>query len=707
MAIDHRLGTKVVKSLRTDEAPGVRVDPYPYIGIVKNNLDPIRAGRLQVWIPELGGLENDVNSWRTINYSSPYMGTTNIQPRGGKASPDNNFKNVPHSYGMWMVPPDLETEIICIFIGGDPLRGYMIGCVNSNLSRHMMPGIASSTNVDTSGASSDTKNSYKDGTPVPVAEFNEYDPSIKINPLFVNNKKPIHEHQYSILKKEGLDRDPYRGTITSSSQRESPSNVFGISTPGRPDPDPADNASSFLEKLAGNKLEEKDYVYKTRKGGHTFVMDDGNVVGKDQLVRLRTAKGHQIMMHDTANSLYISHADGTSWVELSADGSIHIFANNGINVRSAGTINMHSDKDINFNAQNILMHSAVKTQIDTDSKFIVTAKSVLVGSGTIEFKASSAFNVQSQTLSLNASGGLVLAGSSINQNSGGGASVTSPKAIVLNGLPNTEKDGTGLYQSKSGKIQSIVTVAPCHEPFIRAGEATSSSSTGNNSTVIGASQAPAKVGTPPEKYTGTIDNTKNTSGGVKTPAGANDILNQPPATKTIGSLSKDETTALLAQLAKSESGGYADPYSVKNQLGYVGKYQMGAPALKTLGYVKMSASNNNASLQNPNNWTGKDGINSVEDYYAAHDTQEAMVVDLANRNYAQLSKSGGITKQDGPAEVGGMLMTAHLLGGGGANQWRKGNGGVDANGTTGQMYFDRGKYAVAVLAPKVTESKTG
>jgi hypothetical protein len=76
MAIDQRAGTKVIKSLRREEAGGARVDPYPYIGIVKNNLDPTRSGRLQIYIPDLGGDEKDQLNWRTVSYASPYMGYT-------------------------------------------------------------------------------------------------------------------------------------------------------------------------------------------------------------------------------------------------------------------------------------------------------------------------------------------------------------------------------------------------------------------------------------------------------------------------------------------------------------------------------------------------------------------------------------------------------------------------------------------------------
>ena len=135
MAIDQRAGTKVIKNLRREEAGAARVDPYPYIGIVKNNLDPTRSGRLQVYIPDLGGDEKDQLNWRTVSYASPFMGyTTNTNT----ADTANAFESVTHTYGMWMVPPDIGVQVIVLFIAGDPLRGYWVACVNPNLSHHMV-----------------------------------------------------------------------------------------------------------------------------------------------------------------------------------------------------------------------------------------------------------------------------------------------------------------------------------------------------------------------------------------------------------------------------------------------------------------------------------------------------------------------------------------------------------------------------------------
>ena len=244
MAINDRIGSKVVKSARREDAPGTRVDPYPYVGIVKNNLDPTLSGRLQVYIPDLGGPADDPNNWRTVSYSSPYMGyTSQVQSQTDTPSPDNSFTRVSHTYGMWMVPPDIGVEVIVIFIAGDPLRGYFIGCVNSNLSHFMLPGIAGTQNVDVNSLTADQRKSYAKGDIVPVVEFNEYTKDFTNTAFYLNNK-PVHVIQYNILRKQGLDQDTTRGAISSSSQRESPSQVFGISTPGRPLDDPADTKES-------------------------------------------------------------------------------------------------------------------------------------------------------------------------------------------------------------------------------------------------------------------------------------------------------------------------------------------------------------------------------------------------------------------------------------------------------------------------------
>lgn len=414
MAIDYRIGSKIAKSFDTANAPATNISPFPYVGIVKNNLDPTRCGRVQVFIPEFGGNPDDQANWRTVSYASPFMGYTSTEfNQNDTVDTTSAWNHVSHTYGMWMVPPDIGVEVIVLFIAGDPMRGYWLACVNSNLSRHMLPGLAGSSNVDPSNASANVKASFTMGNTVPVVEFNENIPANKTNPSFYTAPKPIHEIQYAILKTQGLHNDNVRGTISSSSQRETPSHVFGISTPGRPYPnDPADDPN-YTNKLNAGTLTEEYYKVKTRKGGHTFVMDDGSVLGTDQLVRLRTAGGHQILMHDTEETIYISHAKGNSWVELTADGSINIYSKSGFNLRSEGNINIHSDQNINMNAQG-----------------------------------------------------------NINMRTHGNAVMLFTNAVSnstnINSLPNTFfNSNTGTWYSVANSLNTISTVAPTHEPFIR------------------------------------------------------------------------------------------------------------------------------------------------------------------------------------------------------------------------------------------------
>ena len=119
MATNRRVGTKLPK-WATKESAGMRFDSGPYVGVVKNNVDPTRSGRLQVWIPDLGGDENNVQNWRTLSYASPYFGAT-FQP---ETNGTNSFEQVQQTYGMWFVPPDIGNAVLCTFVAGDPGRGY-------------------------------------------------------------------------------------------------------------------------------------------------------------------------------------------------------------------------------------------------------------------------------------------------------------------------------------------------------------------------------------------------------------------------------------------------------------------------------------------------------------------------------------------------------------------------------------------------------
>lgn len=702
MALDHRAGTKVIKQARREDAPGTRVDPYPYIGIVKNNLDPTRSGRLQVYIPDLGGPEEDPKTWRTVSYASPFTGYTS--QKAAKPSELNRFDIVHHTYGMWMVPPDVGVQIIVIFIAGDPLRGYWIACANPHLSHTMIPALGGTTYVDPNTLGPGEKKLLQDGAAMPVAEFNEYISGEWKSSSFYRNNKPVHRVQYDILVSQGLDRDRTRGVISSSSQRESPSYVFGISTPGRPADDPAED-KNFLDNLKAGKLDPKYDFVQTRKGGHTFVMDDGALTGEDQLIRLRTAQGHQILMHDTNKTIYIGHATGKSWVEMTKDGAINVYSSSGLNFRSEGTINLRGDKNLNIDITGTIKIKAGESIRIEGSQF----ECLSGGQFFVTAKKEAAFNtngflVDSQAkISLKASQ-VAIEGGSTKIQSGGTVPVKPLEPLRINKLSDTVSSGAG-WKTVPSNLNTIVTVAPTHEPYNR-----------NIQEAIFTLTTPGIQ--PPDTYSGTdfLKNPSVSNTTVSIPAQDRDLRNQPVGDCVIGNLSKEQVTALFAQIAKTESGAEKEPYKAQNSFGYVGKYQFGAQALQTHGYIRkdlvteykqLGAVKHKALLANPNSWTGKNGIESLDDWFNNGPEQEAAMCEFTKRNYTTLVSTGTITRDLPPENVGGLLSVAHLLGAGGAIDFRAGKVGKDGNNTSGQTYFNNGKYAVAVLAPKLADINAG
>ena len=81
----------------------------------------------------------------------------------------------------------------------------------------------------------DEAKSYGGATRLPVTNMNTNNTQEANSNKFLTTPKPVHSFQSYIMAQQGIIRDPIRGPIGSSSQRETPSRVgWGVSTPGRP-----------------------------------------------------------------------------------------------------------------------------------------------------------------------------------------------------------------------------------------------------------------------------------------------------------------------------------------------------------------------------------------------------------------------------------------------------------------------------------------
>ena len=354
----HLGGDAATPGLPIEDTSFGVVDPGPYVGVVKSNQDPLRMGRLGVYIESLAGYGgSSTGKLVTCEYLSPFYGAKTARYLG--ESDPYNYKASQHSYGMWMVPPDIDTKVLVIFAKGKADQAFWIGCIQEPLANHMVPGIAATdrTGLSDTGSEVDSKQTMYGTEILPAGEINRATlDSIggnKVDPVL---KKPIHPFAET-LRQQGLIQDDVRGTTTSSARRESPSNVFGISTPGRRDT----SSSPRNVGVANSKHEE----IIDRLSGHTFVMDDGDNIGDNQLIRLRSASGHQLLLHDTKGVVYLANGSGNVWMEFSANGSIDIYAGGGVNIRSRGDMNFHSDTNINmFARKQIKLSSVGKLVID-------------------------------------------------------------------------------------------------------------------------------------------------------------------------------------------------------------------------------------------------------------------------------------------------------------------------------------------------------
>lgn len=315
-------------------------NPGPWLGVITNHLDPTYMGAVEVALVKSTTNNPNLDAETVVvNYLSPFYGVTSLAFEGSNSA---RFGDAQKSYGFWAVPPDVGTTVLCIFIEGNINAGYWIGCVPDKYQNHMIPGIAASQNVEMT-----PEQEMKYGTRlVPVGEFTKKNRDLGEGKSVSQFNKPIHPFADRLLA-QGLLLDQIRGVTSSSARREVPSMVFGMSTPGPIIKDSSDS-TNYQSGQIGYK--DKATVPVSRWGGTTFVMDDGDADGQNELMRIRTRTGHQILMHNTHDLIYIANSKGTAWIELTSNGKIDVYAKDSISLHTENDLNIRADRDINFEA---------------------------------------------------------------------------------------------------------------------------------------------------------------------------------------------------------------------------------------------------------------------------------------------------------------------------------------------------------------------
>ena len=494
-------------------ADGKLSSPGPYLAKIISHIDPSYTGMLQVELLAVSGnYDSREAQLHQVKYMSPFAGQTSYD----HISKQNDYNNTQKSYGMWMIPPDPGNLVIVIFIDGDPKKGFWIGCVPDDDMNFQVPGYAA-TQYHVGGKKAR----------VPVAEYNKL--ASTPPPDTTKTPKPPSPLETTLLS-QGTLEDDTRGITTSSARREFPSTVFGISTPGPTDKKGKRGkvgkhehkiADAFVSRLGGSSFvmddgddkwerekppSEAPPIYKSVEDGQTGLRDKPH----NELIRFRTRTGHQILLHNSEDLIYIGNSRGTAWIELTSDGKIDIFCDDSINIRTKKDFNFYADRDINLEAgRNFNIKVGKEMQIETGQDYniivgkdakLTVAKDYDTNAGGHIWETSGGSNETKAGPAIIETAGV------IHMNGPTAATAVKVKPLKLHKVPDLPK--------QDGSISEVVRLSrrmPTYEPYPHhenldpmkyKPDKTDRDSEGRNNGVTGTMAPPASYW---KKYTTTTD----------------------------------------------------------------------------------------------------------------------------------------------------------------------------------------------------------
>jgi len=449
-----------VNNKRKSFAVDPKKDQGPFEAIVRNVLDPKYSGAIEVELLKTlaSGNSETTGQFITAKYLSPFYGTTFV----GGINKNKDFRDSQQSYGMWFVPPDVGNRVLIQFIEGNINRAYWIGCVPQELMNVMIPGSTpamSNTDTTDSEHQEDPADADIRGKKMPVGEHNKLKFADKPADKPLQIKKPINRLFKAVLDNQGLTADETRGLTTSSARREVPSSVFGINTPGPIDKVFTQNKEIVTARMGGTSFVMDDgddkFIRKTsaKTGAYEYVnveledtVEGEKNIPHNELFRIRTRTGHQILLHNSEDLVYIANANGTAWIEMTANGKIDFYAEDSVSVHSKGDFNFKTDRDFNLQAdRNInLKANTINQESETHNLLNTGAQTVEVGGA--------------QTITV---GGTTnhYAGDDINLDVGGLINLSSGIAVATPVAP------LAAWSLPGEETPSIMKRVPQHEPW--------------------------------------------------------------------------------------------------------------------------------------------------------------------------------------------------------------------------------------------------
>lgn len=274
-------------------------------GVVVDTNDPQQMGRIKIWVPGLDGELFEIEDLPWATYMSPLAGQTRDYPAGPGATKTSGFM----SYGLWAVPKS-GALVVVGFLYNDPNRRVYMGSYFRDHGNRSLP----------------VGRNRVDLAPIPVSDT--------LDPV---------EPQTANLNAQ------FRGDLTASEARTRGAYERAVAQ----DKTDKDGTEGYQQDLIDPKNKQGDPQYDpqtyvlTTPGRHSIVMQDNPSNGR---VRIKTAAGHQVILDDANERIYVSTARGASWFEMDQDGRVHLYGADSISVSTGGDFNLTAVGDINLNA---------------------------------------------------------------------------------------------------------------------------------------------------------------------------------------------------------------------------------------------------------------------------------------------------------------------------------------------------------------------
>ena len=187
----------------------------------------------------------------------------------------------------------------------------------------------------------------------------------------------------------------------------------------------------------------------------------------NELLRIRTRTGHQILLHNSEDLIYIGNAKGTSWIELSSNGKIDIYAEDSVSVHTKQDLNFYAERDINLQAgRNFNIKAAGEIQVESGKDYnlligangkILLGQTATQGTGNLDINAKGHIYQTSGGANHTKAGGNILeTAPQIHMNGPSASTASKPKVLKTHTLPSE----TG------GTIENLIMRrVPTHEPY--------------------------------------------------------------------------------------------------------------------------------------------------------------------------------------------------------------------------------------------------